>query len=40
MLPIWTICIFFALAASVVATEQEVRFEKPDAQTVDLMAEF
>ena len=29
----------FALVASLLAKEQELRFEKPDAQTVDLMAE-
>jgi 1,4-alpha-glucan branching enzyme len=37
MLPIRTIC---ALATSLLAQEQKFRFEKSDAQTVELMAEF
>jgi hypothetical protein len=41
MLPIRTIdALFLALVATLLAKEQEFRFEKPDAQTVDLMAEF
>jgi 1,4-alpha-glucan branching enzyme len=41
MLPIRTIgALFLALVSSLLAKEQEFRFEKPDAQTVDLMAEF
>ena len=40
MLPIWTICaLFLALATWLLAKEHEFRFEEPDAQTVDLMAE-
>src|SRR5438132_5872163 len=31
---------FLALIASILAKDQEFRFEKPDAQTVELMAEF
>jgi hypothetical protein len=39
MLPIRTIgALFLALVSSLLAKEQEFRFEKPDAQTVDLMA--
>src|SRR5438128_349504 len=41
MLPMRSICtLFLALVSSVLAKEQEFRFEKPDAQTVDLMSEF
>jgi len=41
MLPIRTICAFFlALVASLQAKEEEFSFEKPDARTVNLMAEF
>jgi 1,4-alpha-glucan branching enzyme len=41
MLPIWTICaLFLVLVASLQAKEEEFRFEKPEAQTVDLMAQF
>jgi len=41
MLPIRSVCtLFLALAPSLLAKEREFRFEKPDAQTVDLMAEF
>jgi 1,4-alpha-glucan branching enzyme len=41
MLPIRTIgALFLALVSSSLAREQEFRFEKPDAQTVELMAEF
>src|SRR5437870_6710676 len=41
MLQIRTICVLvFAPVASLLAKEQEFRFEKPDSQTVDLMAEF
>src|SRR5438105_15239962 len=41
MLPMQSICtLFLALVSSVLAKEQEFRFDKPDAQTVDLMAEF
>jgi Glycogen recognition site of AMP-activated protein kinase len=41
MSPTRIICIvFFGIASSLVAKEQEFRFEKADAQTVDLMAEF
>jgi hypothetical protein len=41
MLQIRTICVLFlAPAASLLAKEQKFHFEKPDAQTVDLMAEF
>jgi 1,4-alpha-glucan branching enzyme len=41
MLPIRTIgALFLAFVSSLLAKEQEFRFEKPDAQTVDLMAEF
>ena len=32
--------LFVALVSSLLAKEQEFRFEKPDAQTVDLMCEF
>jgi len=40
-LPIRALCVLFlALVASLLANEQEFRFEKPDAQTVELMAEF
>ncbi len=31
---------FLALVRSILAKEQEFRFEKPDAQTVELMSEF
>jgi 1,4-alpha-glucan branching enzyme len=41
MLPIRTIGALFLVSVSLLlAKEQEFRFEKPDAQTVDLMAEF
>ena len=41
MVPIRTICaLFLALVASLLANEEEFRFEKSDAQTVELMAEF
>jgi hypothetical protein len=40
MLPIRTICALFLALASLLANEQEFRFEKSDAQTVELMAEF
>jgi hypothetical protein len=41
MLPIRTICaLFLVLVASSQAKEEECRFEKPEAQTVGLMAEF
>jgi len=41
ILPIRTICgHFLALVASWLANEQEFRFQKPDAQTVKLMAKF
>jgi len=41
MLPIRSICaLFLALVASLLANEQEFRFEKLDAQTIELMAEF
>src|SRR6267143_4863896 len=41
MLPIRTIsALFLAFVSALLAKEQEFRFEKPDAQTVDLMAEF
>ncbi len=41
MVPVRTICaLFLALVASLLANEEEFRFEKSDAQTVELMAEF
>jgi 1,4-alpha-glucan branching enzyme len=41
MSPTRIICILFlAVAASLLAKEQEFRFDIPDAQTVDLMGEF
>jgi hypothetical protein len=41
MLPLRIIgALFLALVSSLLAKEQKFRFEKPDAQTVDLMSEF